>query len=90
MHSQRKKLDHSLPCLLCFTESVLNFFGLVAADGAWVVGVRKLRPEAWCLHAADSRILAEGLVYLSNSRALPISTLHALQVAFALTQANTL
>lgn len=82
VHNTRQQLSL---CLLFFPESLVDFFGVIAADAAWVEGLTQLGSEAWCLNATDPHKLAEDLIYLSNAKALPIATLHGIQAAFART-----
>ena len=78
------------PLLVLLAGSLLDFFGVIAADPALVEGLKQKGPLSWCIHDRNPHKLAQDLMYLTVSRALPIATVRGIQKAFNLTKAGAI
>ena len=84
------KLTSETPlCLAYIAECLTDFFEVVAADAALMEGLKQKGPRCWCSQDNDPDQLAHDLAYIASTKALTVTTIRAIQNAFALTQAST-
>ena len=75
-------------CHVHTAESLTDYFEVVAADAALVERLKQKGPR-WCAQDSDPDQLAQDLAYITSTKALTVTTIRAIQSAFALTQAST-
>ena len=68
--------------------SLIGFFSALAADASAVEGLKQKGALSWCINDSSPHKLAQDLMYLTVSRALPIASVKAIQKAFSLTKAS--
>lgn len=78
------------PLLVLLTGSLLDFFSVIAADPALVEGLKQKGPLSRCIQDRDPHKLAQDLMYLAVSRALPFATVRDIRKAFNLTKAGAI
>lgn len=67
--------------------SLIGFLSVLAADAA-AEGLKQKGALSWCINDGSPHKLAQDLMYLTVSRALPITSVKAIQKAFSLTKAS--